>query len=62
MKGTFYRWLPFIIGIICATIIETTKIIVNNNQNEYIQQLEQSLLEQTQEKEVYMRMLEETND
>lgn len=51
----------FIIGTIGLSLIISSAIDISkeiNKKEQYIQQLEQSLNEQKQEKEVYMKMLE----
>lgn len=62
MKEWLYLMIFMITVIICCTAIEITDKIINKNQTDYIQQLEQSLEEQIQEKEVYMNMLEQEGE
>ena len=50
--------LTILISLIILFIVSIIHITIQNSKNEQIKILEQSLNEQIQEKEVYMRMLE----
>lgn len=66
IEDKFLYIIAIYFTILCSLllILGVGYAIVNNknNKDEYIQQLEQSLEEQIQEKEVYMEMLEECNE
>ena len=68
MKDIELKILGILVVILWAVMFFITGIRLINWQNEYnnkdeqIKQLEQSLNEQIQEKEVYMRMLEEKGE
>lgn len=68
MKDIELKIIVILVVILWAVMLFITGIRLINQQNEYnnkdeqIKQLEQSLNEQIQEKEVYMRMLEEKGE
>ena len=68
MKDIKLKIIVILVVILWAVMFFITGIKLINWQNEYnnkdeqIKQLEQSLNEQLQEKEVYMRMLEANNE
>lgn len=68
MKDIELKIIVILVVILWAVMLFITGIRLINWQNEYnnkdeqIKQLEQSLKEQIQEKEVYMRMLEEKGE
>lgn len=68
MKDIELKIIVILVVILWAVMLFITGIRLINWQNEYnnkdeqIKQLEQSLNEQIQEKEVYMRMLEEKGE
>lgn len=68
MKDIELKIIVILVMILWAVIFFITGIrLINwqnkyNNKDEQIKQLEQSLNEQLQEKEVYMRMLEEKGE
>ena len=68
MKDIEIKKAVILIATLCVAMFFITGIRLINWQNEYnnkdeqIKQLEQSLNEQIQEKQVYMRMLEEKGE